>query len=143
MLAEARRVLKDDGLCLHHVDFTDHFSHSDSSISAIHFLQFSDNRWQKYSANRYMYANRLRVDDIEDLFRQCGQSVLAIDAEVDAQLAEMLARPGAFRLHGRFRGKSPRVLATKFAWLVTRPSADAGPREGESFGTSLCRVQRA
>ncbi len=120
IFAEANRVLKDGGLCMHHVDFTDHFSHSDASISAIHFLQFSDNRWRKYSGNRYMYANRLRVDDFERLFGQCGQRIVAVDAEVDGRLVHMLANPGKFRLNQRFRGKPARVLATKSAWFVTR-----------------------
>jgi len=131
ILAEANRVLKDGGLCVHRVDFTDHFSHSDASISAIHFLQFSDNRWRKYSGNRYMYANRLRVDDFEELFGECGQRIVAVDAEVDGRLAEMLAVPGTFRLDERFKGKPTRVLATKSAWFVTMPLTSGSPRGGE------------
>jgi SAM-dependent methyltransferase len=131
ILAEANRVLKDDGLCVHHVDLTDHFSHSDPSISAIHFLQFSDHRWRMYSGNRYMYANRLRIDDFEALFCECGQRVVAVEAEVDRRLADTLARPGEFRLNEKFRGKPADVLATKSAWFVTRPLTSASPRGGE------------
>ena len=55
--------VKPTGLLLHMVDHSDHFSHADSSLSPIHFLQFSDAQWQRYAENRYSYVNRLREDD--------------------------------------------------------------------------------
>jgi hypothetical protein len=30
---------------VHNIDFTDHFSHSDPSISSVNFLQFSESQW--------------------------------------------------------------------------------------------------
>ena len=41
IFAEASRVLCSDSLMIHHIDFSDHFSHSDSSISPINFLRYS------------------------------------------------------------------------------------------------------
>ena len=51
------------------VDYSDHFSHSDQTISSINFLRYSDDEWQRYAGNRYMYMNRLRHDDVLALFR--------------------------------------------------------------------------
>ena len=39
---EGSRILKHTGLFIHRIDYSDHFSHSDQSISPINFLQFSD-----------------------------------------------------------------------------------------------------
>ena len=69
ILKEGNRLLKRDGIFVHRIDFKDHFSVSDRSISPIHFLQFSEEEWHKIAGNRYMYTNRLRIDDFCDLFR--------------------------------------------------------------------------
>src|SRR3990172_5630409 len=42
ILREGRQVLRKDGLFVHFVDFSDHFSHSDKTISPVNFLQFSE-----------------------------------------------------------------------------------------------------
>ena len=38
-------MLSPQGLALYYIDLSDHFSHDDHSISAINFLQFSDEQW--------------------------------------------------------------------------------------------------
>ena len=40
ILQEGRRFVRDAGVFVHRVDYTEHFSHSDSSISPINFLQY-------------------------------------------------------------------------------------------------------
>ncbi|MFM6005613.1 MAG: methyltransferase domain-containing protein, partial [Sphaerospermopsis kisseleviana] len=47
IIKEGKRVLKSNGLFVHKIDYSDHFSHSDKSISAINFLQFSDSEWNR------------------------------------------------------------------------------------------------
>ena len=58
------------------IDYSDHFSHSDKSISSVHFLQFSDGKCNKIAGNRYMYMNRLRHDDFVSLFQDLNNHIL-------------------------------------------------------------------
>ncbi len=76
ILKEGNRIIKKDGLFLHNIDYSDHFSHSDKNITAINFLQYSDDEWARYAGNRYMYMNRLRHDDFLALFESAGQKIL-------------------------------------------------------------------
>jgi Methyltransferase domain. len=119
ILAEGNRIIRDGGLFVHRIDYSDHFSHSDSSISPINFLQYSDTEWGKYAGNRYMYMNRLRHDDFVKLFESAGQHILATEPTVHLPSRELL---GNHRLKSdeRFRMKSQEVLATTDAWIVSK-----------------------
>lgn len=119
ILAEARRVLKADGLCIHRIDYSDHFSHSDPQISAINFLQFSDDEWDGLAGNRYMYMNRLRIDDFYRLFDDAGLQVLATESDEDPSLLEYLCS-GSLTLDAAFAGKSDKALCTTGSWIVLR-----------------------
>jgi hypothetical protein len=130
VLLEGNRVVSTSGLFVHYVDYSDHFSHSDPTLSAIHFLQLTDNDWLKYAGNRFMYANRLRHDDLIDVFRHAGHEILASDPICDQSCLELL-NSGAFRLDKRFREKTHEVLATTGSWIVSR--ACRQPSRAESL----------
>lgn len=119
ILREGKRVLKPGGLLVHCIDFSDHFSHSDSSISSVNFLQFSDREWSRLGGNRFMYHNRLRVDEFRDLLEQAGLDVIGMEPFVDER-AKNLLEHGGFPLDVRFRVKSPAINATSHAWVVGR-----------------------
>ena len=95
---------------VYRVDYSDHFSHSDSSISAINFLQFSELKWDMLAGNRYMYMNRLRHDDFLDLFRQWGHSVLMEEPDVDREIVLTL-KDTEFSVDDRFRDKARKFSA--------------------------------
>lgn len=133
ILAEARRVLAPDGLLIHYADFTDHFSHSDQSISSIHFLQFDAARWGRYAGNRFMYHNRLRIDDMVELFRAEELDLALVEPELDARALEELRR--GFPLDGQFAAKSPETNATADAWIVASTGRTPVAARG-SAGTS-------
>jgi len=116
ILLEGKRVLKRDGLFIHTVDLSDHFAHSDGSISAINFLQFSEKEWMRYAGNRYMYHNRLRVDDYVDLFEAAGLQVLCIGSSTDARALKELG--SGFVLDRRFAAKSAEKNATVHMQVV-------------------------
>jgi hypothetical protein len=116
MLHEGKRLLRQNGLFVHLVDFSDHFSHSDKSISAGNFLQFGDKAWERWAGNKYMYHNRLRVDDFVRLFERAGLRVLAIDTKIDKQVLKELAE--GFPLDDRFKNKGTETNATVSAWVV-------------------------
>lgn len=122
ILHEGARILRPGGLFVHRVDYSDHFSHSDRSISAINFLQYSDAEWKDYAGNRYMYMNRLRHDDFVALFEAAGLRTL-LDMPHTNERVLALLRSGAFPLHARYQDKSEAMLAVTGAWIVSQPGA--------------------
>jgi SAM-dependent methyltransferase len=117
ILREGNRIIRSDGLFVHRVDYSDHFSHSDTRISPINFLQYSDTQWERYAGNRYMYMNRLRHDDFLALFESASHRVLAAEPTIDA-LSLQLLREGRLNVDARFGGKDIEVLAMTEAWIV-------------------------
>ena len=114
---EGSRVLKDDGLFVHCIDFSDHFSHGDSSISSVNFLQFDEVEWRRLSGNRFMYHNRMRLDEFEELIRRAQLDVRVVEPMVDAGACGLLERK-PLPLDPRFEGKASQVNAASHAWLV-------------------------
>lgn len=108
ILREARRVLKPDGLAMHHVDPSDHFSHCDPSITSINFLQFEPHDWQKFNDNRYAYHNRLRDADYRRLFEASGLGLIESSYEVDGRALQALK--DGFPLAAQFSSMPPEEL---------------------------------
>jgi SAM-dependent methyltransferase len=117
---EGRRLLKPGGLFIHHIDFTDHFAHSDEAISSVNFLQFSERDWQRLAGNRYMFHNRLRLDELKNLLvDDLKLELLALDSKVDDEAADLLKN--GFPLNERFRNKDSITNAAMAAWVVASP----------------------
>ena len=119
ILEEGNRIVRDDGLFVHRIDYSDHFSHSDKTISSINFLQYSDAIWDRYAGNRYMYMNRLRHDDFLAVFQAAGHRIMADTPKVDQRALQIL-RDGSLPLSERFVSKPPDVLSIRGSWLVSR-----------------------
>lgn len=128
ILIEGNRVLKQDGVFLHRVDYSDHFSHGDTSLSPINFLRYDDHRWQRIAGNRYMYMNRLRVDDIHSLFAAAGHEIMIDDRDVDSSIVALTASGGA-ELSLRFADKPAAVIGTTASWVGSRRKHNDEPRE--------------
>jgi len=118
LISECSRIVRDDGLLINVVDFTDHFSHSDKSISLINFLRFSDRQWLRIAGNRYAYANRLRIDDILDLLKREGNREVDLRCETEDSLLDLLGS-GELELDPRFINKSHEALSTVCACIVS------------------------
>lgn len=118
ILQEGSRILAPQGLFVHRIDYSDHFSHSDGSISAINFLQYSDEAWNRYAGNRYMYMNRLRHDDMLEIFRAAGHRIEAIEPVLSEQVRNLVTGSG-ISLDPRFNGKTVDVLSTTSSWVVS------------------------
>ena len=121
ILTEANRLTAADGLIVHGIDYTDHFSHSDSSIDSINFLRFNQQSWDRLAGNRFMYMNRLRHSDYLSLFQQSGLNLVSDDAEVDSQLVAEL-KANHIPLDDDYRGRPADDLAATFAWIVASPN---------------------
>jgi hypothetical protein len=119
ILREGNRITRADGLFVHMIDYSDHFSHSDPGISSINFLQYSDVEWARLAGNRYMYMNRLRHDDLIKLFEDAGHNLVDTRVTVDKKALELLDS-GLVRLEERFGRKSRDVLGIRDAWIVSQ-----------------------
>ncbi len=119
ILKEGNRIIDANGLFVHRVDYSDHFSHSDKSISAINFLQYSDKQWNRYAGNRYMYMNRLRHDDFIDLFERAGHQILSAKTTEDPRSSKLLDS-GEMKLHEGFSIKLKEILSISSSWIVSK-----------------------
>jgi hypothetical protein len=118
IVRESARMLDNDGLAVHLVDFSDHFSHSDGSITAVNFLRFSEREWSRLAGNRYMYQNRLRIDDFLSLLARAGLAIVASEPTIDERALRVLH--DGFPLDRRFADKPLETNATRRAWFVAR-----------------------
>ncbi|NOT85208.1 MAG: methyltransferase domain-containing protein [Methylococcaceae bacterium] len=119
IFTESNRVIKDDGLFVHRIDYSDHFAHDDKSISAINFLQYTDAEWGKYAGNSYMYMNRMRHDDFLKLFQSAGQSLLVENPVLNQDCLTLLNNQ-RLPLDMQFKEKSIAVLAISGAWIASK-----------------------
>lgn len=120
VVTEANRVLKGAGLAIHYATLADLFSDLDPSISPVNFLQFDEEEWASIAGNRYMYHNRLRVDELQELFERVGFEILWQESKVDLASLQLI-RSGQIALDARFRGKSPETNASKHVWIMAAP----------------------
>jgi SAM-dependent methyltransferase len=119
ILVEGRRVVRQDGLLIHRVDFSDHFSEVDARITTVNFLRYSERQWRRYAGNRYNYHNRLRIDELESIVHGAGLQIVLDRPEVDP-IAMRLLESG-FKLDARFAEKPKEVNATQSAVVVLAP----------------------
>jgi SAM-dependent methyltransferase len=109
ILDEARRVLVPQGLLVHLIDLSDHYSHADASISAVNFLQFDDAKWARLAGNKFAYVNRLRGYEHVELFEQAGVQIVGHRQTLDQRSLETLRN--GFELAARYRNVDPEQLA--------------------------------
>lgn len=70
LLAELRRVVRDDAIGVHGVDFRDHLS------GGLQSLRFSTERWESaLFRNSGFYTNRIRCAEMVERFRRAGFAV--------------------------------------------------------------------
>ena len=120
-LTESRRLMRPNGLLVHVIDPSDHFSHDDESITAINFLQFSEDEWRRLAGNRFMYHNRLRAHEFVQLFEQAGLNIL-LNQQITDERALSLLQQG-FRLDPRFQKINVEQLAVRNITLVAESRA--------------------
>ena len=74
-LSDLKNVIEADGLVSSIVDYSDHYSHTDSSISSLNYLSYSKKDWERYN-NPYLFQNRLRHQDYKNLFESNGYKII-------------------------------------------------------------------
>ena len=75
IFSELYRTLKDDGIISAKIDYSDHYAHTDKTISSLNYLKFDENTWKRYNHNNH-YQNRLRHYDYIEIFNKCGFVVI-------------------------------------------------------------------
>ena len=117
VLEESEKTLLDTGIYIHKIDYSDHFEHSDKNISEINFLKYSEEEFSKLAGNRYMYMNRLRDDDFEELFEMHNMQTMYTEKAKSEKVCEMISEKRKREwLDKQFSGKSKEVLKTISAW---------------------------
>jgi SAM-dependent methyltransferase len=91
LISEAHRILRPGGYMLHLIDMSDHFSHSDPSISTINFLQFSEQAFARYNTY-HLYQNRLRAPKWRQVITSRGFEIIYWEPVVDESAAKQLAQ---------------------------------------------------
>lgn len=119
ILSEGNRIIKKDGLFINYIDYSDHFSNSDSSIPAINFLKYTNEQWNKIAGNRYMYMNRLRHDDFINLFKSAGHIILCEENYID-QRSKVILENKTFYLDESFRYKRKEILSIRGSHIVSK-----------------------
>jgi SAM-dependent methyltransferase len=122
ILAECYRVLRPGGVVSFKIDYQDHFSYSDTSVSAYNFLQYSDSAWRKWSPPNH-YQNRLRHSDYRELISITGFEVVAEEVQEPSEADLRLL--GRLRLATRFGSYHLNDLATRGAYLIARKPVQA------------------
>ncbi len=84
IFTELRRTLKDTGIVSANIDYSDHYAHTDRSISLLNYLKYDTKSWQKYN-HACHYQNRLRHYDYIRIFEELGFSVIEQKLSFDEQ----------------------------------------------------------
>ena len=122
LFREAARILADGAICVHSVDTSDHFQHTDPTITKINFLQFSDQEWERIAGNEFSYHNRLRLSDYLTLFREFFE-VVSLETNIDEE--SVSAVESGFPLSAKFKRYSLEELCcTSFHIMLRRKKQD-------------------
>ena len=115
IFSELFRILKEDGIVSARIDYSDHYAHTDKSISKLNYLKFNERSWKRYNHDCH-YQNRLRHYDYVEIFKKCG--FLVIEEELSYACENIPAE-----ISEAFRDKDPTWSATsshivlkKFNW---------------------------
>lgn len=117
ILTENKRILKKSGKAIHYIDYSDHFSHSDNSINSINFLQFSQNNWDYYSNNQFMYMNRIRHNEYVKIFEEINFKLQYIKTDVDNNVIQLL-QSNKLYLDEKFKKFDNETLSTVGSWFL-------------------------
>lgn len=100
ILAFSRRVLKPGGRAWHHIDYSDHYAHS-NDLSLINFLRYGERTWDAFGQSALHYQNRLRRSDYVRAFESAGFEVVRAIDHIGVSEAQAREVPLAKRFASR------------------------------------------
>ena len=92
ILKELRRILASGGIISAQIDYSDHYAHTDQSISHMNYLRFSDSEWARHN-HRFFYQNRLRHDHYRAIFAAAGFEILRAEPIQPSKVVPADLRP--------------------------------------------------
>ncbi|HEV8699782.1 MAG TPA: methyltransferase domain-containing protein [Candidatus Polarisedimenticolia bacterium] len=93
ILREMFRILRPGGVLSCEIDPSDHFSHSDPSISPWNFLRYSEGAWRWLNSDM-LYQNRLRASAYVALVQAAGFEIIHVETGFPAGMdIERIATP--------------------------------------------------
>ena len=75
---ELNRTLKEPGIVSLIIDYSDHYSHTDSSIGPLNYLNYTESEWDKFN-HQCHFQNRLRHFDYLEILQRSGFRILEED----------------------------------------------------------------
>lgn len=76
ILVELKRILIPNSIISFIIDYSDHYAHTDNTISYLNFLKYDENEWTFYNHSSH-FQNRLRHFEYREIFTECGFEVLS------------------------------------------------------------------
>lgn len=116
LFREAQRILRPGGVMFHLIDPSDHFAHSDGSISGVNFLQFSEDDFDRYNTC-FLYQNRLRAPSYRRLVEEAGFEIEHWDVRLNQRALKSLPN---LKVHPDFANFSPEELCSTSVRVVAR-----------------------
>lgn len=135
MATESQRILKPGGLAVHRFNPGDHYANDDSRVTTGHFLQFSEEQWQKYG-DGLAYHNRLRCPQYSRIFRDADFLLLIEKTRVDPVVLDQI-QGKTLPIHEKFKKFPPEDLAADYMWLVGMKSSAQNQNQLQSQGERL------
>jgi SAM-dependent methyltransferase len=117
IMSELRRILAPGGVASFKIDYQDHWSYFDPSISVYNFLRYDDASWSKYSPALH-YQNRLRHDDYLSLFEESGFTILRADET--GPTTEDLEVLAGLPIADDYSGQPAARLGVRGGWIALR-----------------------
>lgn len=120
ILRECHRILADDGLMSFQIDYKDHYSYFDGSISAYNFLAFDERAWRRYNSSLH-FQNRLRHRQHVALLEDAGFEI--VEEQLTRGSEDDLALLASLPVQPPFAGQDLEDLAVRDSRLVLAKKA--------------------
>ncbi len=120
ILQECQRILKPGGVMSFQVDYQDHYSYFDKSVTVYNYLKYSDEEWKAFNPSLH-YQNRMRHQDYLDIYRNVGFNV--IDDSPRYGSNQDLKDLSSIPVHDRYEHFTAEELAIRASYIVlTKPA---------------------
>jgi len=78
LTAEAKRILKDNGIAFHVIGCRDHYAFFDKRLSFGNYYKYPEWLWKTFCQNRIHYQNRLPACQYVNIFRSHGADIIDV-----------------------------------------------------------------
>jgi len=109
---ELNRILKDSGIVSLVIDYSDHYSHTDSSIGPLNYLNYSESEWAKFNHDCH-FQNRMRHYDYIEILKHCGFQIIEENSNYNSDEVDDNLKSKFSEVDERWSAISGYILARK------------------------------